>query len=110
MVCGENPQQASPLRPRNTPAPLPTNDTGRAGAATPAAALPREGRTGMAESDLRKLACPSCGHETAFDPRNRPRFMRPAGRPGGAKREWEVVYRVRCADCGKEHDVATGKA
>ena len=64
----------------------------------------------MAKGSLRKLVCPSCGHATAYDPRDCPRFIRFGGRPGESRRKEVVVCRVRCAGCGEEHDVAVGKA
>jgi hypothetical protein len=60
----------------------------------------------MAGRDLRKLTCPSCGHTTAYDPRDCPRYLRFVGLMHRThKRKAEVVFRVRCAGCGKEQDV-----
>ena len=55
------------------------------------------------EGERRKLVCPSCGHETSYDPRDCPRFLRFLG-PSDRNRRKEVV--VRCAGCGREQDVA----
>jgi hypothetical protein len=63
----------------------------------------------MTKGDRRKLVCPACGHETAYDPRDCPRFMRLAQPPGGGRRKVVVVYRVRCTGCGQEHDVPAEK-
>jgi hypothetical protein len=64
----------------------------------------------MAEGGLRKLVCPACGHATAYDPRDCPRFLRFGGPPDRRRRKEVVVYRVRCAGCGREQDVEAGKA
>jgi transcription elongation factor Elf1 len=49
-----------------------------------------------------KFICPSCGHETTYDPRDWPRFLQFVG-PGSKKEV--VVRRIRCAACGRETDV-----
>src|SRR5262245_22598600 len=109
MVCRETLQRSVIRMPVKHPCPACPRMT-KAGPARQCPTLPGEERTGMAKSDLRKLACPACGHETAYDPRDCPRFMRFVGRPDEGRRKEVVVYRVRCAGCGKEHDVAAGKA
>jgi hypothetical protein len=64
----------------------------------------------MTKGDRWKLVCPSCGHKTAYDPRDCPRFIRFVGGPDRSRRKDVVVYRVRCAGCGREQDVEAGKA
>jgi hypothetical protein len=56
-----------------------------------------------------RFTCPSCGHKTAYDPRDCPRFIRFGGPASRNRRKEVVVCRVRCAGCGEEHDVAAGK-
>jgi transcription elongation factor Elf1 len=56
----------------------------------------------------RKFTCPGCGHETAYDPRDCPRFLRFVG-PQAGRRKAVVVRRVLCRGCGREHDVDAGK-
>jgi hypothetical protein len=62
---------------------------------------PRIGGLTM-KGERRKLVCPSCGHETAYDPRECERFLRFRDRGRGGRQKSAVVFRVRCARCGRE--------
>jgi hypothetical protein len=62
----------------------------------------------MAKGLLRTQVCPSCRHETAYDPWDCPRFLRFTG-PPNRQRKAGIVHRVRCAACGRERDVEAGR-
>ena len=66
------------------------------------------GRVVEADQPNQQFTCPACGHRTTFDPARCWRGVRPRAGERGRDEKTRFLL-VRCANCGRQEEITTGR-